>query len=56
MKLVDYLDLSIPHLEIPVRPGRDIASLIEVAAKNWRLEQQGYTAMNEFKERIENMN
>jgi HPr kinase/phosphorylase len=54
-ELVEYLEVSIPNIEIPVRPGRDIASLIEVAAKNWRLEQQGYTALNEFKERIENM-
>lgn len=53
--LVEYLEVSVPNIEIPVRPGRDIASLIEVAAKNWRLEQQGYTALNEFKERIENM-
>jgi HPr kinase/phosphorylase len=53
-EIVEYLDVSIPHLEIPVRPGRDIASLIEVAAKNWRLEQQGYTAFNEFNERIQN--
>src|SRR3954447_10562377 len=50
---VEYLDVSVPHIEIPVRPGRDIAALIEVAAKNWRLEQQGYTAMNEFNERIQ---
>jgi HPr kinase/phosphorylase len=49
---VDYLDVPVPHIEIPVRPGRDITSLIEVAAKNWRLEQQGYTALKEFKERI----
>jgi HPr kinase/phosphorylase len=54
-ELVEYLEVSVPNIEIPVRPGRDIASLIEVAAKNWRLEQQGYTALNEFKERIENM-
>ncbi|WP_428908561.1 HPr(Ser) kinase/phosphatase [Niallia sp. Krafla_26] len=49
---VEYLDVAVPHIEIPVRPGRDIAALIEVAAKNWRLEQQGYTAFNEFQERI----
>lgn len=52
---IEYLDVSVPHLEIPVRPGRDIASLIEVAAKNWRLEQQGYSAFNEFNERIRNL-
>jgi HPr kinase/phosphorylase len=49
---VEYLDVPIPHIEIPIRPGRDIASLIEVAAKNWRLEQQGYTAVEEFKNRL----
>ena len=50
---VEYLDVSVPNIEIPVRPGRDIAALIEVAAKNWRLEQQGYTAINEFYQRIQ---
>lgn len=54
-EMIEYLDVPVPHIEIPIRPGRDIASLIEVAAKNWRLEQQGYTALNEFYERIENM-
>lgn len=54
-EFVQYLDVSVPHIEIPVRPGRDIASLIEVAAKNWRLEEQGYTALNEFNERIQKL-
>jgi HPr kinase/phosphorylase len=54
-ELVEYLEVAVPNIEIPVRPGRDIVSLIEVAAKNWRLEQQGYFAVNEFKERIEKM-
>lgn len=52
---VEYLDVHVPHLEIPIRPGRDIVALIEVAAKNWRLEQQGYTALNEFNERLQNL-
>jgi HPr kinase/phosphorylase len=46
-----YLDVEIDHVEIPIRPGRDIAALIEVAAKNWRLGQQGYNALEEFEER-----
>lgn len=49
---VEYLGVHIPHIEIPIRPGRDVGSLIEVAAKNWRLEKQGYTAIVEFTERI----
>ena len=55
IEFVEYLDVSVPHIEIPVRAGRDIAALIEVAAKNWRLEEQGYTALNEFNERIQKL-
>ena len=25
MRSVDYLDVSVPNIEIPIRPGRDIA-------------------------------
>ena len=54
-ELIKYLDVSIPHIEIPIRPGRDVAALIQVAAKNWRLAAQGYTALNEFTERLGNI-
>jgi len=50
---VKYIDIEIEHIEIPVKPGRDIASLIEVAAKNWRLEQNGYDAYEDFKKRLD---
>ncbi|RXT13629.1 HPr(Ser) kinase/phosphatase [Ammoniphilus sp. CFH 90114] len=50
--VVTYLDVTIRHIEIPVRPGRDIAGLIEVAAKNWRLQQQGYNALKAFEDRL----
>lgn len=49
---VDYLGVSIPQIDIPVRPGRDIASLVEVACKNWRLKKEGYDAMQVFQQRI----
>lgn len=51
-KKTNYLDIEIEHSEIPIRPGRDIAGLIEVAAKNWRLKQQGYSALDEFYQRL----
>lgn len=53
-KTVTYLDVTIRHIEIPVRPGRDIAGLIEVAAKNWRLQQQGYDALKALEQRLLN--
>jgi HPr kinase/phosphorylase len=49
---VEYLGVSIPQIDIPVRPGRDIASLVEVACKNWRLKLAGYDALKVYQERI----
>lgn len=52
-KFVEYMDVQIPHIQIQLQPGRDIAGLIEAAANNWYLKQQGYSAMEEFMKRIE---
>jgi HPr kinase/phosphorylase len=53
-KFVDYLEVPIPHIEIQLQPGRDVAGLIEAAANNWYLRQQGYSAMEDFMKRLEN--
>lgn len=52
-KYTEYLDVQIPHLEIQLQPGRDVAGLIEAAANNWYLQQQGYNAAEDFMRRIE---
>ena len=39
---------EITKITIPVRPGRSIASLIEVAAMNHRLKVMGYNAAEAF--------
>ncbi|MFD2116274.1 HPr(Ser) kinase/phosphatase [Paenibacillus yanchengensis] len=52
-KFVKYMDVSIPHIEIQLQPGRDVAGLIEAAANNWYLKQQGYSAAEEFMKRLE---
>lgn len=49
----DYMDVKIPSIEIQLQPGRDVAGLIEAAANNWYLKQQGYSAAEEFMSRIE---
>ncbi|WP_036747089.1 HPr(Ser) kinase/phosphatase [Paenibacillus sp. UNC451MF] len=49
----DYMDVRIPHIEIQLQPGRDVAGLIEAAANNWYLRQQGYSAVEEFMKRLE---
>jgi HPr kinase/phosphorylase len=52
-KYREYMGVNVPHIEIQLQPGRDVAGLIEAAANNWYLQQQGYSAMDEFVERIE---
>lgn len=48
----DILGVSIPHIEIPVRPGRDMARLVEVAAMVQALKAVGHDAAVEFNERL----
>jgi len=52
-KFVEYMDVQIPHIQVQLQPGRDISGLIEAAANNWYLQQQGYSAAEEFMKRIE---
>ncbi|MNI82317.1 HPr kinase/phosphorylase [compost metagenome] len=53
-KFSEYMDIRIPHIEIQLQPGRDVAGLVEAAANNWYLRQQGYSAVDEFMKRLEN--
>lgn len=46
-------DTEIPKLTVPVRPGRNIAVIIEVAAMNYRLKRMGVNTAKEFTERLE---
>lgn len=52
-KFTEYMGVRIPHIEIQLQPGRDVAGLIEAAANNWYLGQQGYSAAEEFMKRLE---
>ncbi|MCT1577121.1 HPr(Ser) kinase/phosphatase [Oceanobacillus kimchii] len=49
----DYMGVHVPSIEIQLQPGRDVAGLIEAAANNWYLQQQGYNAAEDFMNRIE---
>jgi HPr kinase/phosphorylase len=46
------LDLSIPLVELPVAPGRDMAGVIEVAAMNQKLAYLGHEAAKEFDQHL----
>ena len=49
---VQVLGVDIPHITIPVRPGRDLARLIEVAAFQAKLKKSGYNAAQELNDRL----
>jgi len=46
------LGVSVPHIVIPVRPGRDLARLIEVAAFQTKLKWAGHNAAQELNDRL----
>ncbi|MDF2522717.1 MAG: Hpr(Ser) kinase/phosphatase [Clostridiales bacterium] len=48
----EILDLMIPSLTIPVRPGRNLAIIVEVAAMNNRQKKMGYNAAKVLNERV----
>ncbi|MEY4005966.1 MAG: HPr kinase/phosphorylase [Verrucomicrobiota bacterium] len=51
-EFVKILGCEVPHITIPVRPGRDLARLIEVAAFQTKLKLSGYNAAQEFNDRL----
>jgi HPr kinase/phosphorylase len=44
----NILDVELPRIVIPVRPGRNLSIIIEVAAMNQRLKKSGYHTAREF--------
>jgi HPr kinase/phosphorylase len=46
------LDVEVPLMTIPVRPGRNLTTIIEVAARNHLLKEQGHHSAREFQERL----
>ena len=51
-EFVKVLGMDIPHITIPVRPGRDLARLVEVAAYQTKLKLSGQNAAKELNERL----
>jgi len=51
-EFANILGVRVPELQIPIRPGRNLAIVLEVAARNFRLKQQGYNAARELDSRL----
>ena len=48
----EILGIRIPSIVIPVRPGRNLANIIEIAAMNNRQKKMGYNTAQEFNKRL----
>ncbi len=46
------IDTEVTKITVPVRPGRNLAVIIEVAAMNYRLKRMGVNAAQQFTERL----
>lgn len=45
------MGVEIPSITIPIKPGRNVAVLMEVAARNFRLKMMGYSAAEQLERR-----
>jgi len=48
----EILGIAVPHVRIPVSPGRDLARLVEVAALDQKLKTMGHNTAKEFNDRL----
>ncbi len=48
----EILGIQVPSMTIPVRPGRNLALIIEIAAMDTRLKMMGYNAAKELEEKL----
>ncbi len=51
-EFTDILGIRVPSITIPVRPGRNLAIIVEVAAINFRQRRMGYNAAEELTRRL----
>ena len=49
---VEILGIELPMITIPVRPGRNLAIILEIAAMNNRQKKMGYNTAEEFNKRL----
>ena len=45
---IDIMGVPVPYLVIPVRPGRNLAIIVEVVSRNLSLKRMGYNAAREL--------
>ena len=48
----EILGVKVPHTVVPVKPGRNLAVIVEIAAMNNRQKRNGYNAAEELNKRL----
>lgn len=51
-KTYTIMEVKLPHKRIPVRPGRNLTAIVEVAARDYLLKKRGYHAAKEFEQEL----
>jgi HPr kinase/phosphorylase len=51
-KSYEILGQQVPHVEVPVAPGRDTARMVAIAALDQQLRRLGYNMADEFNQRL----
>jgi HPr kinase/phosphorylase len=49
---IDILGIELPTITIPVKPGRNLAIILEIAAMNNRQKKMGYNTAEEFNKKL----
>ncbi len=49
---IDILGIQVPCITVPVRPGRNLAIILEIAAMNNRQKRMGYNTAEEFNKKL----
>ncbi|MFP4662290.1 MAG: HPr(Ser) kinase/phosphatase [Halanaerobiales bacterium] len=49
------MGIEVPQVVIPVKPGRNLAMVLEIAAMNTRMKAMGYNAAQDFSNKINDM-
>lgn len=48
----EIMDIEIPQVILPVKPGRNLAMVLEIAAMNTRMKSMGYNAAQDFSKKV----
>ena len=50
---INILDVEIPHVKLPIHPGKNVTVISEVIALNYLTKHYGYDAAQEFSKKLE---